>query len=203
MCHNKMMKTMRQTGSDRRLSLLQAALDLFSTQGYAGTTTKAIAEGSGVTEAMLFRHFRTKEELLHAVVEEFNPRPLFSPPPSSIHTLPARAALELLLTRYLDSVWANRVFMLMVFTTPRREQAAFEEIWAEFGKQGLYLYTMLQERSDRNELKAGIAPAATDVIAGATSGFLQRVLNEAPQDWETARSAYVSHLLQVLFGGIE
>ena len=87
-------------------------------------------------------------------------------------TLPARAALELLLTRYLDAVWANRAFMLMVFTTPKREQAVFEEIWAEFGKQGLYLYTMLQERSERKELRAEIAAAATDVIATSTGGFL-------------------------------
>ena len=193
---------MRQTGPNRRLSFLQAALELFSTQGYAATTTKAIAECAGVTEALLFRHFRNKEELLQAVVEQFSPRPLFPPPPASLHTLPPRAAIELLLTRYLDAVWANRIFIQMVFTTPKREQAVFEEIWTEFGKQGLYLYTLLQERSDRRELKAGIAASATDVISTSTSGFLQRISFEPPQDWEAARNAYVANLLQVLFDGL-
>ncbi len=196
------MTTTRQTGPDRRLSLLQAALDLFSTQGYAGTTTKAIAERSGVTEAILYRHFRTKEDILPALVEQFCPRPLFSLPPPSIQTLPVREALTLLLTRYLDAFWRNRTFMLIVFITPKREQAVFEEVWAEFGRQGHILYSLLQERSDRKELHPGIAAAATDVIAAATSGYLQRALNDAPEDWESARSAYLSNLLQVLFGGI-
>ena len=201
MCHNSGMKTTRQSSSDRRLSLLQAALGLFSTQGSAGTTTKAIAETSGVTEAMLFRHFRTKEELLHAVVEQFTPRPLFEPLPPAVHTIPVRPALELFLTRYFDAVWNNRVFLTMAFTTPRCEQGVFADTWTEFGKQTLYLYALLQERSDRKELKADIV-AAADVISAAASGYLLRTLNELPEDWEAVRNGFVSNLLQVLFGGI-
>ena len=175
---------------------------MFSTQGYAGTTTKAIAELSGVTEPLLFRHFHSKEELLREVVAQFSPRPLFQPPSEDIQALPARAALELLITRYLDAVWANRIFIQMVFTTPKREQAVFGEIWAEFGRQGFYLYTLLMELSNRNELKAEIALIATDIISTSTSGFLQRILIDAPPDWEAARTAYLSNLMQVLFHGI-
>ena len=196
------MKRTRQSGADRRLSLLHAALDLFSTQGYAGTTTAAIAERSGVTQAMLFRHFRSKEELLTAVVEQFRPRPLFPTLPPTLHTLPVRSALHLLVTRYLDSVWAHRDFMLMVFTTPKREQAVFAEIWHEFNEQGFQLYTLLDERTRGKEIRAGIAAVATDVIAATTSGYLQRLLNDAPEDWETARDKCVSNLVDVLFGGI-
>jgi len=61
---------------------------------------------------------------------------------------------------------------------------------------------LLQERSDRRELKAGIAVAATDIISTSTSGFLQRVLIEPPPDWEAARNAYIANLLQVLFDGM-
>ena len=197
------MKTVRQTAADRRSSLLQAALDLFAEQGYAGTTTKAIAQRSGVTEAILFRHFHTKEELLRAVVEQFRPRPLFAPPPPSVHALPVREALEAFVTRYLNAFWENRVFMLMIFTTPKREQAEFEVLWAEFGKQALYLYTMLQDRSDRNELKPEIPAPATEIIAAATGGFLQRALNDSPEDWNAYRDKFVGSLLQILFSGIE
>ena len=196
------MTTTRQTSAARRLSLLDAALALFSSQGFAGTTTKAIAERSGVTESILFRHFRTKEELLRAVVDRFSPSPLFAPLPSVLDTLPVRSAIELLLTRYLDTLWENRVFLLMVFTTPKREQAVFAEIWAEFHGQGLALYTLLQERTARNEVKVGLAGVATDVIAAATSGYIQRALNEMPSDWEATRNSYIANLLQILFGGI-
>lgn len=201
-CHNPNMRTVRQSAAERRLSLLQAALDLFAEQGYAATTTKAIALRSGVTEAILFRHFHTKEELLRAVVEQFRPRPLFSPPPPEVHSLPVRAALETFITRYLDAFWENRVLMLMIFTTPKREQAEFKVIWDEFGKQALYLYTMLQDRSDRRELKPDISAPATEIIAASTGGFLQRALNDSPEDWRTYRDHFVASLMQILFGGI-
>jgi AcrR family transcriptional regulator len=50
--------------------LLTAARELFATKGYAGTTTKEIAERAGVSERLLFSHFGTKDELFQVAVEE-------------------------------------------------------------------------------------------------------------------------------------
>jgi AcrR family transcriptional regulator len=58
------------TADERRERLLTAALELFSRQGFAGTTTKQIAHHAGVTEAIVFRHFPNKEELYWAVLEQ-------------------------------------------------------------------------------------------------------------------------------------
>jgi AcrR family transcriptional regulator len=60
----------RMTADERRERLLSAALELFSRQGFAGTTTKQIAHYAGVTEAIVFRHFPNKEELYWAVIEQ-------------------------------------------------------------------------------------------------------------------------------------
>jgi len=57
------------SASDRRLQLLEAALNLFSAKGFDGTTTKEIAVAAGVTEAVIFRHFPTKQALYQAVLE--------------------------------------------------------------------------------------------------------------------------------------
>ncbi len=53
-----------------RQRLIQAALQLFITQGVSSTTTKAIAELAGVNEVTLFRNFGNKYGLLLAVLEE-------------------------------------------------------------------------------------------------------------------------------------
>jgi AcrR family transcriptional regulator len=45
-----------------------SALTLFSTRGYSGSTTRAIAEAAGVTEQILFRHYRSKRELFREVI---------------------------------------------------------------------------------------------------------------------------------------
>ena len=58
----------RMTGDRRREQILQTAVDLFSKRGFKGTTTKEIAKASGVSEAMVFRHFASKDELYGAIL---------------------------------------------------------------------------------------------------------------------------------------
>ena len=59
----------RMAGEERRLQILRIAVSLFSNRGFRGTTTKEIAQAAGVSEAMVFRHFATKEELYAAILD--------------------------------------------------------------------------------------------------------------------------------------
>jgi AcrR family transcriptional regulator len=59
----------RMHGDDRRKQLLRVAIETFSRHGFGGTKTKDIAAAAGVSEAILFRHFATKEDLYHAILD--------------------------------------------------------------------------------------------------------------------------------------
>ena len=59
----------RMAGEERRSQILAVAVSLFSQRGFRGTTTKEIAHAAGVSEAMVFRHFATKEELYAAILD--------------------------------------------------------------------------------------------------------------------------------------
>jgi AcrR family transcriptional regulator len=59
----------RMAGEERRLQILDVAVSLFSQKGFRGTTTKEIATAAGVSEAMVFRHFATKQELYSAILD--------------------------------------------------------------------------------------------------------------------------------------
>jgi AcrR family transcriptional regulator len=56
--------------SSTRQRLINAALELFVSQGVTETTTRQIAERAEVNEVTLFRHFGNKHGLLLAVIEE-------------------------------------------------------------------------------------------------------------------------------------
>ena len=55
--------------NDTKTKILDAALELFSKDGFKSTTTKAIAETASVNEVTLFRYFESKEKLFLAVID--------------------------------------------------------------------------------------------------------------------------------------
>src|SRR3954464_12837564 len=57
------------TAGDRRSQLLEIGLNLFAKKGFNGATTKEIAAAAGITEAVIFRHFPSKQALYQAVLE--------------------------------------------------------------------------------------------------------------------------------------
>lgn len=59
----------RLTGEERRRVIVEASVALFSQNGFRGTTTKQIAEAAGCSEATIFKHFTTKQELYSAILE--------------------------------------------------------------------------------------------------------------------------------------
>jgi len=61
---------MSRTNSSTRARLINAALQLFSSQGVTETTTRQIAELAQVNEVTLFRQFGNKQGLLLAVIED-------------------------------------------------------------------------------------------------------------------------------------
>jgi AcrR family transcriptional regulator len=58
-----------RAATETRDRLLQAAIEVFSVEGYVGATTREIARIAEVSEVTLFRHFRSKEQLLNAVAQ--------------------------------------------------------------------------------------------------------------------------------------
>ena len=52
---------------------MQAAVDLISTKSYNGTSTLQIAKHAGLSQATLFKYFKTKEDLLTAILHPVVP----------------------------------------------------------------------------------------------------------------------------------
>jgi AcrR family transcriptional regulator len=55
------------SGEERRDSIIKAVTKVFAEKGFHGTTTKALAQAAGVSEALLFKHFPNKEALYLAI----------------------------------------------------------------------------------------------------------------------------------------
>jgi len=60
----------RQQAEERRAQLLATALDVFAAKGLDGATVKNLSDAAGVAQGLLYHYFRSKEELLQAVLNE-------------------------------------------------------------------------------------------------------------------------------------
>jgi len=64
----------RLNAATRREAILNAALPLFAARGQDGVTTRELAGVCGISEALIFRHFPTKQALFEAIHAQHSSR---------------------------------------------------------------------------------------------------------------------------------
>src|SRR5689334_17539812 len=57
--------------TDTRSRVQKVALELFAEQGYEKTSLREIAERLGVTKAALYYHFKSKEDIVHSLTDDY------------------------------------------------------------------------------------------------------------------------------------
>jgi AcrR family transcriptional regulator len=111
---------------DTRERILDVALDLFTEQGYDGTSLRQIAEQLGVTKAALYYHFESKEDILmalHLRLHEFGKGALLQMGDGPV----SLAQWGELFDEIVDQMLTQRKIFLM----HERNQAALEKLHRE------------------------------------------------------------------------
>ena len=118
--------------ADTRQRLIDTAVDLFTRHSFAGTSLQMIADEMGFTKAAIYYHFRTREELLGAVVE-----PIFGQLSDVISAAEAQrgaaARADYMLRGYTELAVANRALVSVLacdpsVTTLLRDQPHWAEL---------------------------------------------------------------------------
>jgi AcrR family transcriptional regulator len=103
--------------NDSRQRFLDVAVRLFTRHSFAGTSLQMIADEVGVTKAAVYHHFRTREELLSAVIE-----PVVSELREVLDAAEAlrsrHARAERMLTGFVDIAVRNRALISVLAADP-------------------------------------------------------------------------------------
>jgi AcrR family transcriptional regulator len=150
------------SGDRRRELILQAAFGLFSKRGFSGTTTKDIAKASGVSEAMVYKHFASKDELYGAILHDKKGDANLQRPPWEENT-ELIAAMEVnddfgvffhFAIRALDKQQEDIEFMRMIFYSALEEHEMADTFFTEFvGKLYEFLGTYIKKRQKDGALR--------------------------------------------------
>jgi AcrR family transcriptional regulator len=90
----------------RRVQIVAAARRLFAGSGFDATTTREIATEAGISDALIYRHFASKEALLQAIVDDGIARfaTLGPPPGVDPDTVPLSALLHGMGRQFLSAL---------------------------------------------------------------------------------------------------
>ena len=152
-------------GATAREEILDAAAELFTTQGFANTSTRSIADAVGIRQSSLYHHFKTKDDILEALLEgtvsgglEFA-RTVAAMPLAEV---PAGGRLHAVALYDGTQLCNARWNLGVLYHLPEARSGRFERFLA--GRQEL--------RTLYGDLGAALSPAGNSALSGANPGDL-------------------------------
>ena len=157
-------RRLRLAAGDRRCQILAAALEVFSERGFHGTRTRELAKRAGVSEALVFSHFPTKQALILAILDLVGLEERILVMEERFGQMPPREALlalaEHVLTHLREQPRLFRVVFHGILETPELAGQFYEKFLSRL----LALETRLFERAfaRRGRPRAALRPAAPE-----------------------------------------
>ena len=188
--------------------LLEAALELFSQNGYAGTNIRELSASLGLGKSSLYRHFESKDEIWNAMIDEMER--YYDEHFGSAQNLPAipesTDALRALTLRMLDfTIHDEKVIMTrkLLLTEQFRDERVRRLATKHFGEGLEALFTkifagMMENGSLRRGDPAMLAFAYTAPISP-----LVQLCDREPERRSEAMEkigAFIGHFIEV-YGG--
>lgn len=151
----------RRPGVTARDEILDAAGELFTTLGYAGTSTRFIAESVGIRQASLYHYFKTKDDILCTLLGQ-TVSPTLTFIPSLLDAEPALSAAEHLHALAAfdgEQLLTGRWNLGALYLLPELRDARLEPFWSD--RERLRLHYL--DRSQAVLADTGVNEAAADL----------------------------------------
>lgn len=164
----------RLAAAERRELLLDAALRVFLEKGYAGASTREIASAAGVTEALIYRHFTGKRDLLLALLRERTPAAAVASLEAQPDGATLDVALDALLRRVLETFEQDADILMLLFGQSMVDDEV-ADVWAEIVKENAAVIAAYLTRLKTAGRIAGDAPedmAAQLLVSSCLMFFL-------------------------------
>jgi AcrR family transcriptional regulator len=193
-----------RTVTETRDRLLKAAIEVFSTAGYVGATTREISRVAEVSEVTLFRHFQSKEQLLSAVAQHITAlgTEALMPPDQWTHDL--RHDLLYYATLHDQTLEAyEALFRMFIGEGHRHPTEASDVLQRSFlplrDQLITYLKSCIQSGSVRPDLDL---PLAVDQLTGMLlSGMIRRHVSPVKRIY--SRGQYIEACVDTFVRGIQ
>lgn len=184
-----------EKAEETKAHIARVAMELFAEHGFAATSTRKIAKAAGVSEGLVFHHFRNKIGLLTGAAS--------SSPGLAAYIAEGLAAdpnvpVEVQLTRiargFTSFLRADRIEtkvfrVLMAESTTNPDLYALQQERTHSVVAGLGAY--LQSRVEVGELRSDlVVESAAQLLLGSFLWFFFTHMHLSPEEWTEAAGAH-------------
>ena len=166
-----------RTGSqDSRDEILKAAMQLFANRGFHETSMSEVAREAHVSKALIFWHFKTKEELFVAVLNRLL-EPYFIDFAEEAAVMDERAQIEKLVESYLSFVRDNassvRFFLAQMLHDQRLSESLNDQVLKLYSGYRAMLVELIGSAQQKGICTRRTAPeSAAAFLLSALNGLL-------------------------------
>jgi AcrR family transcriptional regulator len=194
----------RLTAEERRQEILEAALDLFAERGYHGSSIDDIARGAGVSKALIYEHFASKEEL-HVKLLRENADELLGRLGQAIGDLPPGQRLEPGVDAFFAFVEERREAWRMLFReaadTP--VTAALDEVVAQVTEMVAGLIAEDPAAPSVDPERGQVSDAGIQMLAQLLVGSVQTLANWWAENQDVPRRQLVNVVMDFAWLGLD
>jgi AcrR family transcriptional regulator len=153
----------RLPAEKRRAQLLDTAAKVFAARGYNGATTAELAKAAGITEPIIYRHFKGKKEMFMALVERTGQQTIRDWEDSlRDFTDPAARISRLISANPMVAMRGRTSYRVIVQAMMEVEDPDIREALAEHvGKLHAFLAHEVQRAQDSGQISKRFSPEIT------------------------------------------
>jgi len=107
---------MNEARSNRQRQIINESIQIIHTKGIQGLTIKNISTAINVTEAAIYRHFKSKDEILSAILDDFRMKLDILIKPVLKANIPAQDKLKSVLNQIIDMFCSNHAIVSVIFS---------------------------------------------------------------------------------------
>jgi AcrR family transcriptional regulator len=194
-------KNLRKTqAEERRVQILETALEVFASHGFKGTSIKDIAAAAGISQGLMYHYFASKEDLLEAVVEYHSFLPQLRQILSEAGGRPVEEVFARIAGDFLEML-DSKALLVKIFLQEIETNAMVRHAWASLCREGVRL---LQQYGESQIAGGGLRPHNSEVMARSLIGiiFMYHFTRDVFQTSRVNKEEYIRESLNSMLRGI-
>jgi len=150
--------------NERREQIIRSATRVFAERGLAGTRTREIAEAAGINEALIYKHFTSKEELFRETMDQLHTDMVAVWKSIAAESPDAYSALKAIFESQINMIYKSPMVsagMLQGFAASVWDKDVKDNVKGYFTGQHEFLAGIIKQGIEDGSLKPGIDPIRT------------------------------------------